>query len=99
MSARPPRLVCSRHRIHLLTARIRPGHYEFGRNATAAALRDEIRRQRTLGRKAPKVFSHGPPVFVNVFAQEFKYGRFLITSPMVISFAADSGAGEVIVPA
>ena len=42
----------------------------------------------------PKV----PPGFqVNVFAQEFKYVRFLTTAPNGDIFAADTGAGEVIV--
>ncbi len=34
---------------------------------------------------------------VNVFAQEFKYVRFLATAPNGDIFAADTGAGEVIV--
>jgi glucose/arabinose dehydrogenase len=39
-----------------------------------------------------------PPGFhVNVFAQEFKYVRFLITAPNGDIFVADTGAGEVIV--
>src|SRR5258708_26392241 len=39
-----------------------------------------------------------PPGFhVNVFAQEFKYVRFLTSAPNGDIFAADTGAGEVIV--
>src|SRR5258708_16270949 len=39
-----------------------------------------------------------PPGFqVNVFAQEFKYVRFLTTAPNGDIFAADTGSGEVIV--
>src|SRR6267142_3446298 len=51
------------------------------------------------GVKPPKEFLPTvPPGFhVNVFAQEFKYLRFLTTAPNGDIFAADTGAGEVIV--
>jgi len=51
------------------------------------------------GVKPPKDFLPTvPPGFhVNVFAQEFKYLRFLTTAPNGDIFAADTGAGEVIV--
>ena len=51
------------------------------------------------GVKPPKDFLPAvPPSFhVNVFAQDFKYVRFLTTAPNGDIFAADTGAGEVIV--
>src|SRR5690348_11720707 len=51
------------------------------------------------GVKPPKDFlPMVPPGFhVNIFAQEFKYVRFLTTAPNGDIFAADTGAGEVIV--
>src|SRR5882762_9516258 len=52
-----------RHRLYLAAARISPGHL-WEETATAAALRVEIRRQRTLRSKAGKGFSpHGPAWF------------------------------------
>lgn len=51
------------------------------------------------GVKPPKGFLPTvPPGFqVNIFAQEFKYVRFLTTAPDGDIFAADTGAGEVVV--
>ena len=51
------------------------------------------------GVKPPKDFVPSVPAgfHVNVFAQEFKYVRFLTTAPNGDIFAADTGAGQVIV--
>ncbi|HET6930612.1 MAG TPA: sorbosone dehydrogenase family protein [Candidatus Acidoferrum sp.] len=51
------------------------------------------------GVKPPKDFVPSVPAgfHVNVFAQEFRYVRFLTTAPNGDIFAADTGAGQVIV--
>ncbi|HXJ10634.1 MAG TPA: sorbosone dehydrogenase family protein [Candidatus Limnocylindrales bacterium] len=51
------------------------------------------------GVKPPKNFLPAVPhgFQVNIFAQEFKYVRFLTTAPDGDIFAADTGAGEVVV--
>ncbi len=51
------------------------------------------------GVKPPKDFLPAVPhgFQVNIFAQEFKYVRFLTTAPDGDIFAADTGAGEVVV--